>query len=68
MEPSYITIITERMFMHPYLGTVAPESEWRHVFSKLTDKEREILWGGHEYEDAELAEVRLNEHDEWVEI
>ena len=54
---------TQKMMMNPATGSVAPESEWREDFERLSAEE----WGGATFESAGLVEVVKNEDGEWVE-
>ena len=47
---------TMKMLMNIHTGSVAPESEWREDFAKMTPDE----WGGENPEGGDLVEVIAN--------
>ena len=57
------------MLMNPATGSVDTESQWRHEYRSLMTEGKDgvILWGGTEFEDAGLIEVRKDENGDWVE-
>ena len=60
----------ERMLMNPETGSVAPESEWRQIYADCMSHGEEGVgqWGGEEFDDAWLIEVRTDEAGNWVEV
>jgi len=44
---------TDRMMMEVHSGIVQSESEWRKEFERMAPE----LWGGPDFEDADLIEV-----------
>jgi hypothetical protein len=63
LEPS------EPLLMNPFTGSVAPESEWRKDYEYMMQQEDgDCLWGGKEFDDAGLVEVRKDENGDWVRV
>lgn len=62
--------MAERMLMNAASCSVAPESEWRQDYADLMVEGEDgvALWGGTEFEDAGLIEVRKDENGNWVEV
>lgn len=59
---------TTTMLMNPATGSVASLEEWRADFASMSPEEREELWGGLNFEDAELVEVFWDEESHnWIE-
>ena len=48
------------MLMNPATGSVATESEWRDDFADIAPEDRPDVWGGPDFEDADLVEVVAN--------
>jgi hypothetical protein len=62
-------VYVEPMLMNPFTGSVAPESEWRKDYEYMMQQEDgDCLWGGKEFDDAGLVEVRRNENGDWVRV
>jgi len=59
----------ERMLMNIHTGSVAPESEWRQDYADLKSGGGDwvSLWGGEDFEDADLVEVIKDKSGSWVE-
>lgn len=53
-----------RMLMNPHSGFVQSESEWKDDF-KNTPPE---MWGGPDFDDAELLEVEPDGDGGWKEV
>lgn len=56
-----------KLLMNPVTGFVAPESEWRQDFADMSPLDREMFWGGSNFEDAGLVEVKWNRENEQYE-
>lgn len=58
------------MLMNPATGSVDTEYHWRHEYRSLMaeGKDGVKMWGGTEFEDAGLIEVRKDENGDWVEV
>ena len=52
------------MLMNPATGTVQSEADWTEDYLSTPAE----LWGGAEFEDAHLVEVRKTENGEWEEV
>lgn len=57
----------DALLMNPLTGCVAPESEWRLDFAAMSPLAREMFWGGPNFEDAGLVEVKWNRKNEQYE-
>lgn len=56
------------MMMNPATGSVASLEEWRADFASMSPEEIEVVWGGLDFEDADLIEVVLDEDSKtWIE-
>lgn len=63
------TLPDNPLLMNPFTGSVAPESEWRKDYEYMMQQEDgDCLWGGKEFDDAGLVEVRRNENGDWVRV
>ena len=53
-----------KKLMNPYTGTIQTETEWLDDFHNTAPE----LWGGPEFTDAELIEVREDEYGTLYEV
>lgn len=57
----------DALLMNTVTGSVLPESEWRLYFAAMAPLAREMFWGGPNFEDARLVEVKWNRKNEQYE-
>lgn len=57
----------DALLMNPATGSVAPESEWRADFADIAPEDRVEVWGGPDFDDGGLIEVKWNPNIEWYE-
>lgn len=55
------------ILMNPATGSVAPREEWEKDFADMSPLDREMFWGGPNFEDAGLVEVKWNRKNEQYE-
>lgn len=56
-----------KFLMNPATGSVAPEIEWRAEFACIAPEYRVEVWGGSNFEDGGLIEVKWNSETECYE-
>lgn len=52
----------EIYLMNPATGSVGTKAEWLKEFNDYSDDEKEALWGGKKFEDADLVEISKEEY------
>lgn len=56
------------MLMNAATGSVATIEEWKADFAEIATEDRPEIWGGQNFEDADLVEVVWDEGSQtWIE-